>query len=83
MRRWRTNNKRQVRYRARQPSEVRRQENAEFKQYHLAISPKLVCDKEFTSVEYLFAKSLSFDGFELVQDNKPVKDKWTKIHTAY
>ena len=63
----RMHNERQARYRARQPSEARRQANAESQRIRrLTISSKMVCDKEFTSVEHLFTKSSSFDGFHLV-----------------
>ena len=63
----RMHNERQARYRARQPSEARRQTNAEFQRIRrITISPKLVYDKEFTSVEHLFTKPSSFYGVQLV-----------------
>ena len=66
-RRRRLKNEHQARYRARKPSEARRQVNAESQRIsRLTTSPKLLCDKEFTSLEHLFTKSSSFDGFQLV-----------------
>ena len=48
-RRQQINNERQVKYRSRQPSETRRQANADYYRIRrLTINPKLVCDKEFT-----------------------------------
>ena len=67
VRRRRMNNERQSRYRARQLSEARRHTNAESQHIRrLTINPKLVYDKEFTSVEHLFTKPSNFDGFQLV-----------------
>ena len=67
VRRRRINNERQARYRVRHPSEAGRKANAEFQRIRcLTISPNLVCDKEFTSVEHLFTKPSNFDGFQLV-----------------
>ena len=61
------NNERQARC-ARQPSETRRQANAESQRIRrLTISSKLVSDKEFTSIGHLFTKPSSFDGFQLVK----------------
>ena len=66
-RRWRMNNEHQARYHARKPSEACPQANAESQRIqHLTISPKLACDKEYTSVEHLFTKPSNFDRFRLV-----------------
>ena len=37
-----------------------------FTKFSLTISPKVVCDKEITSVKHRFTKPSSFDGFQLV-----------------